>query len=353
MAVAITCSNIDFTEISPKSLAFSAKAFEIAFNGVHKHVDGLALNHVVSTGPLPLFTDSKIRGGVAQCHLCGRDDEIMAPLTFVASGAGLAQCDHCGRDEEFYAKLEQCHYCGRDDELAPAGRELHQALEEEFTILLASSRHSALQDARDCKVKMTDRKASIAAEEDAAANRKINMDVQCDNTDWSDLSIHSLSYSSKALQDSYNAVFKATDGYIMENVYLAGHRLRVGTDIEQGCKHCVGDEWITQCHYCGRDDMVVQSSPIEFAAKLNQCHLCGRDDATENKLTQCHLCGRDDDFFANVKKNAKMTYDSASTKAHKAWEDAFLARLVKDPVFKHVSQCSIKVGSGKTVAQQA
>jgi hypothetical protein len=90
-AVEVGCNDIDFSDVSAKALAFSAKAVEVTFNSVHHDVDGKTLQQVAATGPILTLSEAgNLRGqsteslGNWKCRNCGDDALHGASLSFSA-----------------------------------------------------------------------------------------------------------------------------------------------------------------------------------------------------------------------------------------------------------------------------
>jgi hypothetical protein len=83
-----------------------------------------------------------------------------------------------------------------------------------------------------------------------------------------------------------------------------------------------------KCRNCGDDELAVHDSNLVFAGTLGNW--------------KCRNCG--DDELASSNTDNKIDA-AARAKAHKAWEDLFLSRLLSDPQgeFKSAERCTIEM----------
>ncbi|GKY91683.1 hypothetical protein MPSEU_000140100 [Mayamaea pseudoterrestris] len=307
--IQVTCANLRFNEISPKALAFGAKALEVTFNNVHKKADGLSLNQVMATpNDVSFARKQKVVGKTglrAGCKFCGSDDEFGAleSLSFAAKGT----------DDNL-----KCKFCGSDDDVTLDDAKL-KLWEGELTAILALSPYASLSKAEDCRIAIAPLAAApvevgckfCGSDDDKEMQQAVTIDVQCDKMDFSSAPVRVLSVASKLLSESFDAIHSA-EGSKLTDISLAAPRLSFSEDksLKAGCKFCGSDDaWIVQeeqatsgCKFCGSDDAVTSNFDIEFSAKLG-----------------CKFCGSDDAVFA-----------VSEVAINKAWEQLFMAKMIKE-----------------------
>ncbi|GKY91671.1 hypothetical protein MPSEU_000139000 [Mayamaea pseudoterrestris] len=309
--IQVSCANIHFDHISPKALAFGAKALEVTFNNVHKKADGLSLAKVTATPNGVSFAPKQKEvtpktGLRAGCKFCGSDDELsaMESLYFVAKGT----------DNNL-----KCKFCGSDDDTTLLDDDKLELWQEELTAILALSPYASLSKAEDCRINIAPRAIEVGCkfcgsdDELDTQQQAVTLDVQCDKMDFSSAPVRVLSLASKLLADSFGAIH-STEGKQLSEIFLAAPRLSFSDNAETksvkyGCKFCGSDDaWIVQeeqtvgCKFCGSDDAVTTDYAIEFSAKLG-CKFCGSDDAA--------------------------TFDVSEVAANHAWEQLFMTKMTK------------------------
>ena len=283
--------------MSPKALAFGAKALEVSFNNIHKKADGLSLKHVTATPSVASpFKATGVRGA-----------PIKDSLYFAAKSLD--------------GDLEGCPLCGRDDDALDEG--MLKLWENELETLFAMSPYTSLNKAGDCSIAYGPRGSDLEGcphcgrDDDLSAEQQqaVTINVQCADLDFSSAPVKVLAAASKALAESFGAIH-STEGNKLSNIFMAGHRLSFSGN--------PANKSIKGCPLCGRDDdaWVIEESHV------GGCPLCGRDDDTAtteyamefSAIKGCPLCGRDDD----------MTLDASETVVNKAWEQLFMAKMMKE-----------------------
>ena len=306
--IQVSCANLHLEDMSPKALAFGAKALEVSFNNIHKQVDGLTLKHVTAT---PSVTSpSKAASGV-------RGAPIQGSLYFAAKsmdGGDLEGCPLCGRDDDTTSVLDANSL---------------KLWQNELEALFAMSPYGSLSKAGNCRIAYGPRGSDLEGcplcgrDDDLSAEQQqaVTIDVQCADLDIGSAPVKVLSAASKALADSFGAIH-STKGNTLSNIFMAGPRLSFSGNAQ--------DKTIKGCPLCGRDDdaWVIEESHV------GGCPLCGRDDDTAAMTTDyamefsaikgCPLCGRDDD--------AASVLDVSEIATNHAWEQLFMAKMMKEGV---------------------
>ena len=310
--IQVSCDNIDFDDISPKALAFGAKALQVSFNSVHKNIDGLKLAEVTAT---PIMTPLTVSAGTkTSVRGIGSEHELSTKsLYFVGNGL-----------EE---QLERrCRFCGGDDDAtAMLGKDKLDLWEKELTAILNMSPYDSLSKAGGCSIAMAPRRQVEPAverrcrfcggDDEKLEEQPVTIDVQCANMDFSNMHVDTLSVASKVLAESFGAIH-SLEGNSLNNIFLTGPRLAFGEDnksaVKRRCRFCGGDDdaWVVQeatdverrCRFCGGDDQVTADYAIEFSA-TKRCRFCGGDDET--------------------------ALDASATAVHRAWEELFSAKMMK------------------------
>jgi hypothetical protein len=320
--IQVSCANIHFDEISPKALAFGAKALEVSFNKVHDKTDGMSLAKVIATPNGASFAannqksvESKkgVRGTATKdlkhCKLCANDDDAVSTnkesLYFAAQATekNLKHCKLCANDDDAAILLD-------DDKL--------KLWEGELSAIFAMSPYDSLSKAEDCSITMAPR-ATVSAIELHNEQQAVTIDIECDKLDFSSAPVRVLSAASKALVESFDAVH-STEGNTLSTVFLAAPRLSFSDNAD--------NKSVKHCKLCANDDDDAEDAWVIQEPSVGHCKLCANDDfksttdyAIEfSAIKHCKLCASDDATILHVSETA----------VNHAWEQLFLAKMMKE-----------------------
>lgn len=284
--VDVHCDGVNFDDLSLNEEAFSSKAIRDSYNEVHENLDN---------------ADYQL-GSVAWDHAI--------PTTTIMGMLGW------GSDDGGYSGYLGCELCGPDDDAAfltmgSDGVAL-KAWQNLLTTKLNESPFPAFQKADRCKVKMFSKPSSLADETEiktsSPVEAPVSLKVHCDGFSYKKLSASEDVMAGKALEQSYNEVHA---GIAMD------------------------DNTLSKIIFSGIVSATDETSPnLEW----------GSDDGGYSGYLGCELCGPDDD----AAMLSQVTTTKGSTATHKAWEAAFVAKLLEttSAALSSTKKCHINMKAG-------
>ena len=282
--VDVHCKNVDFTNLSDVDKVGSSKILEDTYGVAHRaagddaYITDLHWLHAIKN---VRSTQSELGSWVQQ-----------------SSSAGGGWNGSAG-----------CTLCPNDDFLGfSSGGKAHTAWEKTATASLKSL--PGFKDAQDCKIvikSLEDFEEEAEVDVVGTETHPVEIDVHCKNVDFKKLSVGDQGFGSKALQDTYNTIYKNDDSFL------------------------------TNVHW-----MHVIDAEEEATNLRNGVQQSSSAGGGWNGSAGCTLCPNDD-FFGVTSSGNK----------HKEWQHAFTeAAAGSDTAFKKAKDCSIKLKTLQDSAQE-